>query len=72
MEKLEKNIGLIERILTISEKYKISTIFKSVFIIFIFSITVFLITNPTYMFDKYEEVKNFEVKDVDLCIHLRH
>ena len=58
MEKLEKNIGLIERILVISEKYKISTIFKSVFIIFIFSLTVFLVTNPTYLFDKYEEVKN--------------
>ena len=36
MKKLNENIGLIERFLQIAEKYKFSTIFKSVAIIFIF------------------------------------
>lgn len=57
MKKLNENIGLIERFLQIAEKYKFSTIFKSVAIIFIFAITIFFISNPTYIFDKYEAVK---------------
>lgn len=57
MKKLNENIGLIERFLQIAEKYKFSTIFKSVAIIFIFAITIFFISNPTYIFDKYEQVK---------------
>lgn len=58
MKKLSENIGLIERFLQIAEKYKFSTIFKSVAIIFVFAITIFLISNPTYFFDKYEEIKD--------------
>lgn len=57
MKKLNENINLIEKFLQIAEKYKFSTIFKSVAIIFIFAITIFLISNPTYFFDKYEEIK---------------
>lgn len=63
MKKLNENIGLIERFLEISEKYKFSTIFKSVAIIFIFAITIFLITNPTYLFDRYEEAKEEKHKE---------
>ena len=57
MKQLNNNINLIEKFLNIAEKYKISTIFKSVLIIFIFAITVFLISKPTYFFDKYEQAK---------------
>lgn len=63
MKKLSENIGLIERFLQIAEKYKFSTIFKSVAIIFIFAITIFFISNPTYIFDKYEEVKEERHKE---------
>lgn len=63
MKKLGENIGLIERFLQIAEKYKFSTIFKSVAIIFIFAITIFFISNPTYIFDKYEQVKEERHKE---------
>lgn len=58
MKALNENIGLFERILNISEKYKISTIFKTVFIIVFFSLTIAFINNPSIVFDKYEEIKN--------------
>lgn len=57
MKKLNENINLIERFLQIAEKYKLSTVFKAVAIIFIFAATIFLVANPTYFFDKYEEIK---------------
>lgn len=63
MKKLSENIGLIERFLEIAEKYKFSTIFKSVAIIFIFAITIFFISNPTYIFDIYEEAKEERHKE---------
>lgn len=57
MKNLNENIGLIERFLVITEKYKISTIFKSVFVMIVFAIAIFVIANPTYFFDQYEKVK---------------
>ena len=63
MKKLSENIGLIERFLQIAEKYKFSTICKALAIIFIFAITIFLISNPTYFFDKYEEIKENRHKE---------
>lgn len=57
MKLLNENISLIERFLIIAEKYKISTIFKSIFIIIVFAIAIFIISNPTYFFDQYEKVK---------------
>lgn len=63
MKKISENINLIERFLSIADKYKFSTVFKAVVIIFIFAITIFLISNPTYFFDKYEEIKENRHKE---------
>lgn len=57
MKNLEGNIGLIERVLNIADKYKISTIFKTVFIILIFSFTIAFVNNPSFIFDRYEKIK---------------
>lgn len=57
MKPLNENISLIERFLTIADKYKISTIFKSIFIMLVFAIAIFTISNPIYFFDRYEKVK---------------
>ena len=63
MKKLNDNIGLIEKFLLIAEKYKISTICKSILIMFIFSATIFIISNPSYFFDQYEKIKEERHKE---------
>lgn len=63
MKKLNDNIGLIEKFLLIAEKYKISTICKSILIMFIFSIAIFIISKPTYFFDQYEKIKEERHKE---------
>lgn len=54
MEKLEKGVGLIERILASIEKYKITTILKAVVILLIIAGAIGFISNPTYLMDIYE------------------
>lgn len=63
MKKLNDNIGLIEKFLLIAEKYKISTICKSILIMFIFSAAIFIISNPSYFFDQYEKIKEERHKE---------
>lgn len=63
MKKLNDNIGLIEKFLLIAEKYKISTICKSILIMFIFSAAIFIISKPSYFFDQYEKIKEERHKE---------
>ena len=63
MKQLNNNISLIERFLTIAEKYKLSTIFKSILIMLIFAVAIFLISKPTYFFDQYEKAKEIKHKE---------
>ena len=63
MKKLNDNIGLIEKFLLIAEKYKISTICKSILIMFIFAAAIFIISKPTYFFDQYEKIKEERHKE---------
>lgn len=63
MKQLNQNISLIEKFLNIAEKYKLSTIFKSIFIMAIFALAIFIISKPTYFFDQYEKVKEERHKE---------
>lgn len=58
MKKLSENVGLIEKFLVLAEKYKFSTVLKSIAIIFMFSVTISFIANPMIIFDRYEEIKD--------------
>ena len=63
MKQLNQNISLIEKFLNIAEKYKLSTIFKSILIMAIFALAIFIISKPTYFFDQYEKVKEERHKE---------
>ena len=63
MEKLdrtEKGLGLIERILELIKKYTFIDWLKSCVLILIIAAIVGIISNPSYIFDKYEEWKEKE------------
>lgn len=55
MEKIDKGIVWLERIMTMIEKYSIFQFFKGFFIILFTCILVWFVTNPTYIFERYEE-----------------
>jgi hypothetical protein len=62
MEKSKQNIedtttalGWFERVLGMADKYRITTVLKSVFIILLIAGTVGFIKNPTWIFEKYQE-----------------
>lgn len=54
-EKIDNGINWLERVLNIISTHKITTIFKAFVIMFMIALTVFVITNPTYLFDKYTQ-----------------
>lgn len=61
MEKLdrtEKGIGFIERLLELVKKYTFFDFVKTITLLLIIAIVVGFITNPTYIFDKYDEWKD--------------
>lgn len=55
MEKIDKGIGWLERIMTLIEKYSIFQFLKGFFIILLTCLLVWFVTNPTYIFEKYDE-----------------
>lgn len=62
MEKSKQNIedtttalGWFERVLGMADKYRITTVLKSVFIILLIAGTVGFIKNPCWIFEKYQE-----------------
>lgn len=52
---VNNGLSWIERTLNIVDKYKITTIFKALFLIIIICGTVSFIQNPTYIFEKYKK-----------------
>lgn len=52
---MENKIDILERLLSIADKYKLITIFKSLFILLLVCATFAFIANPTYIFEKYNE-----------------
>lgn len=60
LDKTEKGIGWLERILILVEKYSIWNFFKAFFIILITAILIGLISKPTYFFEKWEEYQDIQ------------
>ena len=56
--KINNEINIIDRLLTISDKYKFKTILKSLLILVIICATFAFIAHPTYIFEKYNEWQN--------------
>lgn len=55
MNNMENKLNIVEKALNIVEKYKITTIFKSLLIIVVVAGIFAFISNPTYIFEKYKE-----------------
>lgn len=55
IEKTEKGLNLLERALQIIDKYKITTVLKGVAIVLIIAATIGIISNPTWVFERYNE-----------------
>lgn len=67
---MNDKLNILERLLTISEKYKLKTIFKSIFILLIVVATFAFVSNPFYLFEKYEEWQKIQHdKDMELRIN---
>lgn len=60
MENTDKGITLVERVLGLVKKYSILDFLKSFFLIFIIATMVGIISNPSWVFEKYEEWRNKE------------
>lgn len=60
IENTSTAIGWFERVLDIANKYRIQTILKSVFIILLIAGTVGFIKNPTWIFEKLQELERME------------
>lgn len=63
MEKVEKGIGVLDKALNLVEKYKLRTVFKGCFIILLVAALVGFLSNPTWIFEKYEEWKEKQHKE---------
>lgn len=55
MSNMENKLNIVDKALQIVEKYKLTTIFKSLLVIIIVSFVFWFISNPTYIFEKYKE-----------------
>lgn len=55
IENTSTAIGWFERVLELADKYRITTVLKSVFIILLIAGTVGVIKNPTWIFEKYQD-----------------
>jgi hypothetical protein len=55
IENTSTAIGWFERVLGMADKYRITTVLKSVFIILLIAGTVGFIKNPCWIFEKYQE-----------------
>ena len=60
LDKTEKGVGIIERLLELVKKYSFFDWLKSLTLIVIIAAIVGFISNPTWVFDKYEEWREKE------------
>lgn len=56
-EKINNGINWVEKTLQIVEKYKCFTILKALGLILVIALLIAFLSNPTYVFEKYEEWK---------------
>lgn len=55
IENTSKGLNLLDKVLGMVDKYKISTILKSLFLLLIISFSIAFASHPTWIFDKYIE-----------------
>lgn len=55
MNDIDKGIGWLDKALTVVERYKMITVFKGIFIILLIAGTIGFISNPTWVFEKYQQ-----------------
>lgn len=55
MERIDKGIGWLERVLDLIKKYSIGEFFKAFLIILLTALVIGFIAKPTYVFEKYDE-----------------
>lgn len=60
MEKVDTGLNWIDRTLQIVDKYKFKTIFKAIGVIFLIAAVVGFISNPTWIFEKIQELEKRE------------
>lgn len=54
-QKIEKGVGIIQKLIDLQKKYGFFQILKGLFILFISGYVIFFTFNPTYLIDKIEE-----------------
>lgn len=57
VENTEKGLNFIEKALAMVEKYRLTTIFKAVFVVLIAAAVIGFIRNPNFIFEKAEEIR---------------
>lgn len=63
---MENKLNIVDKALQIVEKYKLTTIFKSLLVIIIVSFVFWFLSNPTYIFDKWKEWdRNNHIEDIE-------
>lgn len=55
IENTSKGLNLLDKVLAMVDKYKISTILKSLFLLLLISFSIAFASHPTWIFDKYIE-----------------
>ena len=55
IDNTSKGLNLLDKVLGMVDKYKISTILKSLFLLLIISFSIAFVSHPTWIFDKYIE-----------------
>lgn len=68
-QKIDKGIGWIEKVLNLIKQYRIWDFIKAIMVILLIAATVGFISNPTYIFEKYDE---WQDKQHQERIELRH
>lgn len=60
LSKVDTGLGWLDKALSIIDKYRIWTIIKAFFLILMVAGLVWVISNPTYIFEKYEQWRERE------------
>ena len=55
IENTSKGLNLLDKVLAMVDKYKISTILKSLFLLLLISFSIAFASHPTWIFDRYIE-----------------
>ena len=71
MESASKGLTLLDKVLGMVDKYKISTILKSLFLLLLISFSIAFASHPTWIFDKYIEYEE-KIHSEKMSLRLRN